>query len=458
MMKTIHYISLFLLLCCVSAGCDDFTETDLPPTKLYSDYVFEDRATAMAAMADVFARMRDNGLLSGTSTGMTHQLGLYADEFDYFGTISDPIAYYQNALLPSTSAVGSWWNESYKQVYAANAIIEGVGNSTSLAQADKDQLQGEALFVRAFVHLNLTMLFGDIPYIASTDYQANSVVSRQPQADVFDRIVADLELAAQKLPADYTDADRIRPNRFAAHALLARAYLNAGRWAEAANAASAVLNETAMYAPETDLNAVFLKDATTTIWQFKPRSEGRNTDEAVTLIFTQVPPPGPALRNSLMDAFESGDQRSVLWTQAVTDGTATYYRANKYKENTNTGTSVEYSIVLRLAEQYLIRAEARARQGEVIGAKEDLDVVRGWAGLEPTAAITQQGVLDAILQEWRVEFFAEFGNRFMTLQRFGALDLALGNKPGWNTTDRLLPLPERELVLNPNLAPQNPGY
>jgi hypothetical protein len=73
--------------------------------------------------------------------------------------------------------------------------------------------------------------------------------------------------------------------------------------------------------------------------------------------------------------------------------------------------------------------------------------------------VSQQDILSAILHERRVEFFTELGHRFFDLKRTNHLDDALSSvKVGWNSTDSLLPLPESELTLNPNLNPQNPGY
>ena len=67
--------------------------------------------------------------------------------------------------------------------------------------------------------------------------------------------------------------------------------------------------------------------------------------------------------------------------------------------------------------------------------------------------------MKAIRQERQVELFTEFGHRFFDLKRWGLLDEILnGIKPGWNETDRVLPLPEKELLVNPNLQPQNAGY
>jgi hypothetical protein len=143
----------------------------------------------------------------------------------------------------------------------------------------------------------------------------------------------------------------------------------------------------------------------------------------------------------------------------VTDGTTTWYHASKYKQESSTGSSVEYSILFRLAEQYLIRAEARAYQGDLIGAKADLNKIRSTAGLSNTSAVTAEEILTDILNQRRFELFTEFGQRFFDLKRTGKLDEALSlSKFGWNSTDSLWPLPALELSANPNLNPQNQGY
>ena len=454
--RMVVVIGLILMVC----SCDSFVDVGLPSSQLTSPIVFEEPATANAAMTDIYAKLRDDGLLTGNGSGVNVALGAYADELDYYGiTIGGTQFFYNNTLLPTNGTISSWWSASYNQVYAANAVYEGVNASTKLSQGVKDQLMGEALFVRALVHFYLVNLYGDIPYITTTNYQQNQVVHRMPTAEVYTHIITDLETAQSLLPPNYFGGLRVRPNRFVATALLARVYLYHGDFALAANAASAVLNETGMYNLDSNLDNTFLKDSQSTLWQLVPQVDGRNTDEGATFIFMAGPPSSVALRNELVNAFEVGDLRKTHWVKSVTNGSATWYHAFKYKEPTFTGTTVEYSIVLRLSEQYLIRAEARAQQGDFIGAKDDLDVIRNLAGLGNTTASTQQELLTAILQERRVEFFTEGGHRFFDLKRAHELDTALpALKPGWSSTDALLPLPESELLLNPNLAPQNPGY
>ena len=190
-----------------------------------------------------------------------------------------------------------------------------------------------------------------------------------------------------------------------------------------------------------------------------PQTDGRNTNEGASFIFNSGPPPFATLRSELINTFETGDLRKSHWTRVITSGSNTWYHAYKYKQRSSTASTQEYSIVLRLPEMYLIRAEARARLGELTNAKSDLEIIRSLAGLGATTAVTQQDILTAILNERRVELFTEFGHRFFDLRRFGQLDNTLTVlKPDWSTNEALFPLPESELLLNPNLAPQNPGY
>ena len=447
---------LVFLLSGLPQACDNYVEVDLPNSQLTSETVFEDIATANAAMTGIYAKMRTNGLFAGTLSGSSVYLGLYADELDYYPTTVNN--FYGNTLIAGESGVASMWNTSYHQIYEANAVMEGAMNSTNLTEAERNELKGESLFVRAFVHLYLVELFGDIPYIKSTNYETNSIVGRMPKTIVYQNIIADLELAKTLLPEVYYTAERVRPNRYAAAAVQARAYLYSGSYAEASNAASSVINSS-LYIWETDLDKVFLKGSTTTIWQFSPNAAGNNTSEGNLYIFPTGPPTNIALKNDFVNSFAIGDQRKTKWIKAVTGGTSTWYHPFKYKQRNPTSSSMEYSIVLRLAEQYLIRAEARARQGELTNAKSDLNLIRNTAGLPNTIAVTADEIVAEVLKQRRFELFTEFGHRFFDLKRTDQLDAVLPlSKPGWNHNDQLWPIPALELTVNPNLNPQNPDY
>ncbi len=451
--KVLLIISVLGLL-----GCDSFVDVNIPSSQLTGSVVFKDKMTVNAAMSNIYSKLRDNSLLSGNVVGSGVLLGHYADELTYYGLNDENTLFvFNNTLLPTTSAVLQTWRESYYIIYCANAVIEGCQNATELSTTDKNLFIGEATFVRALMHFYLMNLYGEIPYVTSTNYETNRIVERSSTLNIYEKVIADLTNASAKLPETYVSAERVRPNRFAALALLARVYLYKGDWAAASAAASAVLNSN-MYVWENDVDKVFLKGSTSTIWQFAPKLNGNNTDEATAFIFQTGPPSFRSLSPILVNSFESSDLRKTHWIQAISNGTGTWYYANKYKKNTNTGTSVEYSIVFRLAEQYLIRAEARAKQAELAGAKDDLNKVRNLAGLTNTLANSSDEILTAILNERKFEFFTEYGHRFFDLKRTGDLDRVLPiTKSGWQANDKLWPIPEAELLTNRNLT-QNPGY
>lgn len=457
-----YFVRLFLMVLLVTCitSCDSFVEVELPESQLTTSTVFEDRATAEAALTDIYSKMRDQGLLSGTSSGLSNQLGNLTDELTCYGSPGDPVLYfYFNTLLPSNTSITDFWNISYNQIYASNAVIEGVEKSSKLNSQEKERLKGEALFIRAFIHFYLTNLFGDVPYITTTDYKKNNVVKKIPVSEVYSNVLSDLEAAVNLLGQEYDNLERVRPNQLVAKALLARVYLYNGDWAEASNAASAVINATNYYELENNINTVFVKDSKETIWQFQPATAGQNTDEAAAFIFFAGPPPLVSITDNLMNSFAAGDLRKSNWTNAITDGSNTWYHPYKYKEFDYTTSSIEYSVVFRLAEQYLIRAEARAQQGDLIGAKEDLNKIRNRAGLDMTTAVSKQDILNAILQERRWELFTEYGHRFFDLKRTGKIDAVLSTtKTGWNPINIVFPLPQNELSINPNLRPQNSGY
>jgi len=450
---------VLIIFCNSLVSCESFVEVELPDSQIFGETVFSDPLTANAALSHIYAELRDNTLVTGTSRGISNLLGLYADEMEYYS--SSRLAeeeFFLNNLLASNSSVATIWNGSYNLIFAANSVLEGVNNSTSLTKEERDQLRGEALFLRAYIHFYLTNLFGAIPYLTSTDYRENAVANKLPVSQVNQLIILDLIEAKEALPAQYLN-ERISPNKWVATALLSRVYLYDDNWEAAETEASLLINNNSVFQLEQDLNLVFLRNSPGTIWSLQPGVDGANTHEAQTFIFVSGPPPNRALSQDLVNAFEPQDMRFQYWVDNVENEDGKWFYPFKYKERTNTGSSLEYSILFRLAEQYLIRSEARAMMGNLTGAKEDLNIIRNRAGLEDFVGDSQDAILEAILEERRLELFSELGHRWFDLKRTGRANPVLeAVKPGWDNTDVLFPIPEKELLLNPNLEPQNPGY
>src|SRR5699024_9452423 len=127
-----------------------------------------------------------------------------------------------------------------------------------------------------------------------------------------------------------------------------------------------------------------------------------------------------------------------------------------------TGEISEFSMVMRLAEQYLIRSEARTQLGKLTGAIADLDKIRKRANLDLIInlkpSIDKGTLLDSIQVERQRELFSEWGHRWLDLKRTGTVSEVLSTKKSfWEDTDALYPIPEEERSKNPNLT-QNIGY
>ncbi len=441
-------------------SCRKFTDPGEPLTQLTSTTVFSSDATATAAQLAIYAQLEGNGFLYELSVAT----GLSGDEMINYSTLPDRIDLFSNNLRPENSTVGLLWNRSYEFIYKANAVLEGVKASNKVSDPVKKQLQGEALFTRAFCHFYLCQLFGDIPVITSTDYRQNASATRQPASLVYQQIETDLLQSIQLLSANYVNAvnasttERTRPNRFAATALLARVYLFQEKWAAAELTATSVLNLTSTYSLRPDVNQVFLKNSTEAIWQLQATVAGFNTYAGALFPFTALPS-NVSLTPLLLNSFETGDLRLSAWTKRVMVNGTNYFFAYKYKAGQNAASITEYTMVLRLAELYLIRAEARARQSQFAGATADLNVLRSRANLPLVNLSNLPSVLDEVERQRRCELFAEAGDRWIDLRRTGRLHplMAMAKGTNWVITDQLYPIPQVEINRN-NLLVQNPGY
>ena len=231
----IGIIIVFILTMCLWLNsCESFTEVELPQSQLTGTAVFEDVTTATAALSNCYAQLRESGMLSGNPDGLSNTMGNYADELTYYGSSSSPIEdFYNHTVLSSNASVSAFWNSGYNQIYAVNALMEGLEKTTAISSEDRNRLKGEALFLRAFLHFYLLNLYGDIPYIDTTDYRSNSRVSRMPENEVYQKIIADIMQSKALLTDTYTTVERIRPNKATATALLARVYLYTGDWQKA---------------------------------------------------------------------------------------------------------------------------------------------------------------------------------------------------------------------------------
>jgi hypothetical protein len=455
-------------------GCKKFVQVPPPDSGIVGATVYTQNATAAAVLTSIYTNMSDgSNLMSEGYNSIGYLCGLASDELKSYTNIAPFPSFYSNSLI--ASQFNYFWKEIYQEIYVANAAIEGLSTSTSLDSGLKAQLMGEAFFIRAFYHFYAVNLFGNVPLVTTTNYQVNSLITQTSSSIVYNQIIADLSMAQGLLSGNYLDptnavtSDRIRPNKWAATAMLARVYLYRSNWDSASVEATEVINS-GMYNLLSDLDQVFLINSNEAIWQLQSVSPGVNTWDGYYYILTSRPGTGrfyAAMSSDLVNSFEANDNRMSNWIGQFTSGGTNYYYPFKYKMGTRNINNpiTEYSTVLRFAEQYLIRAEAEAENGNLSGAAADLNIIRNRAGLANTSAQTQSDLLTAIYHERQVELFTEWGHRWFDLKRTEVIDTLMGS-PGnvcqskggnWSSNWELFPIPETELQVNPNLL-QNPGY
>ncbi len=461
-MKTLLYTYfkntvVFIFLIFTQGSCEKFIAVSPPVTQIGAEAVFSSDATSLATLSGLYSRMMESEyLFTSGMHSITVLTGLSGDELIDFSGSQVNMQFYNNSL--NGDATLSLWSDLYRIIYQANTIIEGAGNATHLSSEVKNQLNGEAKFIRAFCHFYLTNLFGAIPVALTTDYRINNTLNRSENNLVYDQIISDLDEARSLLKDNYSagGGQKIRPNRAAATALLARVYLYKKDWNQAELMSSSIIDNDTYYL-NNDIDNSFLANSTEAIWQLMPNAPGYNTFDGATFILTSFPN-FVALNDAFVEQLDIADQRRQKWIGELAVNDQTYYYPYKYKIRGGFVVT-EYLSVLRLAEQYLIRAEARAQSGDTDGALEDLNIIHTRAGLLPLTDSNIDNLLNAIYQERRFELFSEWGHRWFDLARTGTANEVLSPvKTGWQNTDILYPVPQKEISNNRNLLPQNPGY
>lgn len=454
-----------LFFCILFPSCKKFITVAPAPSLVQTAAVFTNENTALSAVDGVYSTLR-SGNQNFCNAGLSIYGSLLADELSPVNPSASTSPFYENQLIATNTTCNGFYSSLYQGIYRTNAILEGLDASVSISASVKVQLEGEMKFTRAFLYFYLVNLWGDVPLITSTDYEHNAAAARTNVNDVYTQIIKDLEEAKQELNENYPSDGRARPNKWAATALLARVWLFRQEWQKATSEASSVINS-GLYTllPSSSIKDVFLKNSPETIWELASPSEAQVVGDAANFVPSSSSlKPTYVLSTFLRNSFEPGDLRNQTngWVGKNIIASIPYYYPFKYKQRSYStgGTITEYKVVMRIAEQYLIRAEARLHLQDITGARSDLNIIRNRAGLPDSNASDSSGLFKAILKERQTEFFMEWAFRWLDLNRTNLADSILPDEKGsnnWQPTDHLLPIPANELLYNPNLI-QNPGY
>lgn len=463
--KTNNSYCLLLLIPVFLFSCEKFVTVNPPKFQLASEVVFKDSTIANSAIAGIYSQMYALNVLSSTfgGYGLTIQPGLSADELTMPASSSNQ--FLNNDILPANADLARIWTHCYNVIFMANDAIERLTQSNTLSPKFKDQLSGEVYFIRAISHFYLVNLFGDVPLVLKTDYLENSLVGRVSKDKIYEQIITDLLKSKELTVNDYSTyfaGEKVRVNKCVAGALLARVYLYNKQYELALDETNDIIERSDLFSLEAECDNVFLKNSTEAIFQFV--SYGGDGATYLGNRFNLFPSssavvPPFTLTENLLNSFEEGDKRRLFWTKEYIVNNKSYVIPYKYKFKIPAYVQGvgEYDMVLRLPEQLLVNAESNAFLGRFEEARNNINLLRRRAGLSDIAYDDLESLLAAIEQERRVEYFAEWGHRWLDLKRTERTSEVLGNKPGWKNTAVLYPIPLIELNNNPNLH-QNPGY
>lgn len=455
------HISLLGLIACIMilTACRKFVTVDPPGNSLTSEKVFADSINADATVTGIYSSITQGSSLFQARLSLV--TGLLADEL-MVASSSALNEFQTNNVTPAAQDIDVIWDQSYRTIYDANRIIEGVSESGGIPATAKQKIIAEAKFIRAWYYFNLVNLFRNIPMVTTSKYSESSKIPQSTADEVYQLIVADLREAQGGLPPNYLNNERTRPNAMVATALLAKVYLYLNNFQSAELEATKVI-ASGSYTPLPAPASAFLKESKETIWQIASADPTLNSLEGRNLIPNGSSIlPAYTLPAQLLGEFNSADKRKDAWIRSNTVAGQAYSYPAKYKERVRlvTAAATEYNIIMRLGEIYLIRAEARIQTNRVAEGVADINVVRRRAGLNDLSLnLTSAEAIVAIEKERRLELFCERGNRWFDLIRTHRADAVLGTVKGsdWAATDAVLPIPGKQIALNRNLF-QNKGY
>jgi hypothetical protein len=453
MKRYIIYTYMIAMLLILGASCDTLDQE--PVNQVDVEGAITTNRNAQLALTGIY-----NAMQSGNYYGLRYLYyqDVYTDNLAHAGTFTTDQEVSSRRINPSNLQIRNTWQSMYAAIRNANFVIFSAPSIENITEVQRSAIVAEARFLRAMVYFDLLRVFGGVPLVSDfiADTESLNFDERASLQNVYQFIIDDLTFAEANLAA--TPNAPFRARRFSATALLARVYLQQGNNGLAAQKATEVINS----------GQYFLQASYADIF----RTKG-NREMILELNFTNVagdenflsissnPATGGQkfyLRSTFYNTFllskNLGDSRFDASVLAANNR----LRVVKYFRSSTNDDNVP---LIRLAEMYLIRAEANARaagNGDLTNTQiiNDINTIRLRAGL-PSLLIsnlpTNQAALTEILNQRRLEFAFE-GHRYSDLQRYGLVGALFPD----NEQFRILwPIPLQEIEVNSNLV-QNPGY
>jgi hypothetical protein len=448
-MKALRYIGVCALMLGFHA-CDEILEPE-PVDVVVNDVVLnepKDIAIVQIGLYSTFRDMTNNIIIAGDLT---------ADNLIHLGTFSQYRELGTKNITSANLSVAELWGDIYATIYIANFMLERIPEIPGVTTSVREQALATARFIRGMSYFTGVYTFGDMPLVTTTSIEENANIARTSRAEILAFVEADLLSAHGMLPE--TAPTPAFASQYAVRAALARFYLYAGNWAAAEAHASIVINS-GKYQLDDDFSTVVLTDFPAESI-FEVGYTIADDPAALNTLFKSRREIVPS--NELVVALASNESGDRLFSmefdinnlKGADNGWAVARYGTDVEDNNNI-------MIFRLAEMYLIRAEARAHQGNTSGvnsAQTDLNVLRTRANAPPVGDASQSVMIRLVEEERRYELAFE-GHRWFDLVRTGRASTVMPPfNANWRDAYMLWPVPQREIQTNPSLAGnQNPGY
>ena len=455
--KYFHSALLAASLLTLGTGCSKKLDQQ-PFQSINAGSAIQSAADVETALIGAYSIM-GGGALYGTNFNMIPEL-LASDGYcSWRGTFQGFRQIGARNMTRDNSEASRTWIAGYRAINAANIVLQ---NLPLVTDTDlRDQLEGEARWIRAMMHFELVRLYA-LPYDAAvsnntqlgvpimtqatlTETDAFQYPARATVQQVYDAVIADLTTAISKLPS----SNGTRISSPAASAFLARVLLQKGDYAGARDAANDAI-------PAFRMNAAVLaaftnKNTAESVFEVQQNDQNNagTSNDGLATFYASLPGVGRAdvrMNAGFVGSYPTGDLRSSEWYYVGTGarpGNLYCRKWNSFSQNIP---------VMRVAELYLIRAECNLRLSTSIGDTPEADLARVRNSLRTNSAAISSPTLADVLAERRFELAFE-GYRVHEIRR---LKLATGSF-AWNSPRLVFPIPQREIDANPSLV-QNPGY
>jgi hypothetical protein len=446
------WIGIVIVLC---TACDNVLEPE-PVDLLTNDIVLNepsDVADVEIGLYNAYRNIIPGTVISGDFT---------ADMLIHNGTFSQYRELGTKQISSANASAAGLWGSIYNTVYIANFIIERLPEVPGVPTTERNRVMGTAHFLRGYAYFVAVHTFGRVPEVLSTDIETNRNIPRASVDAILELIEEDFDEGLALLPNEPVNAGFA--GKQAVRSALAKLNLYLGNWSEAEQQATAVI-QSGLYTLEDDFSSLVTEDFTDEaifeVGYTISDDPGTNNNIGLNNLFVgrrEIIPSNEVVVK--LASSESGDRfSSIAFDVSNLNGSDNGWSVAKYGTADADNNNV---VVFRLGELFLIRAEARARQGKVTGAGsalDDINTLRARANAPLVPSVSQSQML-SIIEEERVFELAFEGHRWYDLVRTGrATAVMTAFSPNWRDAYELWPIPQREMLNNPALSgDQNPGY